>query len=131
MVALWNLILFMIIEDPVLIHSIYHQSRPLMVGPHGRVIAYDPAKYLPIFHLLSHTDHLLGTTVIDAMAPSDDAHNATMALLRPTYVWITVRLALCNLSRFPFYRRFANISQAHVPGPASHEAMYCLLICWP
>ncbi|KAG2739482.1 hypothetical protein P692DRAFT_201797736, partial [Suillus brevipes Sb2] len=40
-----------------------------MVGPRGRVIAYVPTKYLPIFpvfHLLSDTDHLsLGTTVID------------------------------------------------------------------
>ncbi|KAG1755313.1 hypothetical protein EDD22DRAFT_972425 [Suillus occidentalis] len=41
-----------------------------------------------------------------------------MALVRPTHVWITVRLALCDRSRFHFYRRFTNISWAHVPGPA-------------
>ncbi|KIK35648.1 hypothetical protein CY34DRAFT_811993, partial [Suillus luteus UH-Slu-Lm8-n1] len=31
------------------------------------------------------------------------------------------RLALCNRSRFPFCRQFANISWVHVPGPARHR----------
>ncbi|KAG1773460.1 hypothetical protein EDD22DRAFT_857727 [Suillus occidentalis] len=56
-----------------------------------------PCKVSPRFHLQSDIDHLPpGTTV-----PMDEAHNATMALVRPTYVWITVRLALCDRSRFP------------------------------
>ncbi|KAG1742064.1 hypothetical protein EDD22DRAFT_920995, partial [Suillus occidentalis] len=55
---------------------------------------------IPRFHLQSDIDHLqLGTTAIDANG------NATMALVRPTYVWITVRLALCDHSCVPFYRQ--------------------------
>ncbi|KAG1767932.1 hypothetical protein EDD22DRAFT_873901, partial [Suillus occidentalis] len=58
---------------------------------------------IPRFHLQSDIDHLqLGTTAIDANG------NATMALVRPTYGWTTLRMILCDRSRFPFYRQFAH-----------------------
>ncbi|KAG1764314.1 hypothetical protein EDD22DRAFT_1049808, partial [Suillus occidentalis] len=57
-----NLILFMIIEDPVLICSIYHQS-PTHMGESSPMTLQS----IPRFHLQLDIDHLLlGTTVIDA-----------------------------------------------------------------
>ncbi|KAG1742071.1 hypothetical protein EDD22DRAFT_1053438 [Suillus occidentalis] len=57
-----NLILFMIIEDPVLICSIYHRS-PTHMGESSPMTLQS----IPRFHLQSDIDHLLlGTTVIDA-----------------------------------------------------------------
>ncbi|KIK36859.1 hypothetical protein CY34DRAFT_810904 [Suillus luteus UH-Slu-Lm8-n1] len=44
-----------------------------------------------------------------------------MALVRPTYGLITLRMILCDRSRLPFYRQFAHISWAHVPGPARNR----------
>jgi hypothetical protein len=52
----------------------------------------------------------------------------TMAQPWPTYVWITAHLDLCNRSCFHFYGRFANISRAHVPGPARNRVKQCIVL---
>ncbi|KIK32947.1 hypothetical protein CY34DRAFT_813965, partial [Suillus luteus UH-Slu-Lm8-n1] len=121
-----NLILFMIIEDPVLIRSIYHRS-PIHMGESSPMTLQS----IPRFHLQSDIDHLLlGTTVIDANGRCTQCYDGA----GPTDVCMDHRAS--GLVRSLWLHLLQTIRKYFMgsrtwPSTYSREAMFCLSIYWP